>query len=138
VPDLQLLPDSIAGPAEPLPPEFECSWTMDGPDLGWVHVAGELDLATTRQLERALRESQLQARLVVLDLRALAFTDSSGVHAIVDASVRARRAARRLVLVRGIPKVDNVFTLTGRADDIEIIDLYSVEPPVQAVLKLVD
>ena len=43
----------------------------------------------------------MQAQLVVLDLRELAFMDSSGVHAIVNASIRARQVGRRLVLLRG-------------------------------------
>ena len=53
-------------------------------------------MATTR-LERTLSRSQ--ARLVVLDLRELTFIDSSGVHAIVSAGIRARKGGRRLVLV---------------------------------------
>ena len=45
-------------------------------------------LATSPQLERTLDESA--ARLVVLDMRDLGFMDCSGVHAIVEASHRAR------------------------------------------------
>ena len=76
------------------------------------------------------------ARLVVLDLRGLAFMDSSGVHAIVDAGIRARQGGRRLIVLRGPPNVDRVFTLAGRRDDVEIHDLDPVEPPVQALLRL--
>ena len=131
-----VLPDSFAGRADFLPPAFDCSWTGGGPDAAWVHVAGELDIATTPQLERTLRDAQLEARLVVLDLRGLAFMDSSGVHAIASATIRARQVARRLIVLRGPPNVERIFTLTGIIDDVEIHDLDPVEPPVQVLLRL--
>jgi hypothetical protein len=58
--------------------------------------------------------------LVVLDLRELAFIDAAGVRTIVNAGIRARQAGRRLVLLRGLPNVDRVFTLAGSSGDIEI------------------
>ena len=70
------LADSIARRADILPPGFVRSRTNVGLDGAWVHLAGALDLATTPQLERTLRDSQSQAQLVVLDLRELAFMDS--------------------------------------------------------------
>jgi anti-sigma B factor antagonist len=124
-----VLPDSIAGLADALPPDFACSWKGGGLDAGWVRVAGELDIATVPQLQRTLREAQSQAQLVVLDLRELAVMDSSGVHAIVDASIRARQAGHRLVLVHGPPHIDRLFTLTGCSDEVEIGDFALLEPP---------
>jgi anti-sigma B factor antagonist len=136
--DAQFLPDSIAGSADTLPPALVCSWNDGGPDAAWVHVAGELDIAAVPQLERTLREPRLQARLVVLDLRELAFIDSCGVHAVVNASVRARQAGRRLVLLRGPPNIDRILTLTGCSDDLEIGDIGPVEPTIAALLQLAD
>jgi anti-anti-sigma factor len=103
------LADSIAGSADILPPAFVRSRTNVGLDAAWVHLAGALDVATAPQLERTLRDSQSRARLVVLDLRELAFMDRSGAHA----SISARQLGRRLILLRGPPNVDRVFTLTG-------------------------
>jgi anti-anti-sigma regulatory factor len=74
----------------------------------------------------------------VLDLRDLAFMDSSGVHAIVDASVRSRRAGRRMLLLRGRPGVDRVFTLTGSAEDGGNGDIHAVEPSAQALRRLIE
>ncbi len=128
-----LAEDSIARRAEALAPAFVCSWSDGGLDAAWVHLGGELDVATVPQLEHALGEPQLQARLVVLDLRELAFIDAVGVHAIVDASMRSRRAGRRLVLLRGIPNVDRMFTLARSVDDLEIADVGSLELPVGAL-----
>ena len=126
-------PASDAVRAGALPPPFACSCTNGGLDTAWVHVRGELDLATTPQLERTLNESQ--ARLVVLDLRELAFIDSSGMHAIVRAGTRARQAGRRLVLVRVPSNVERVFTLTGISGQLEIGDVDPVAPPLHAVQR---
>ena len=122
-----------AARADALPPPFACSCTNGGLDAARVHVGGELDIATTPQLERTLDASQ--ARLVVLDLRELAFIDSRGIHAIVRAGIRARQAGRRLVLVRVPSNVDRILTLTGSSDQVEIGDVDPVAPPVRAVQR---
>jgi anti-anti-sigma factor len=62
----------------------------------------------------------------VLDLRELAFMDSSGVRAIVNASIRAREVGRQLVVLPGPPNVDRMFALTGSADDVEIGEVSSL------------
>ena len=136
MPRTLVLTHSPPGCTDAPAPAFVCSCTNGGLDAAWVHVAGELDIATTPILERTLRRAAGRARLVVLDLRALAFMDGAGVHAIVNAGIRAQRAGRRLVLVRGSSCVDRVFALTGAADDLEIVDIDAVEPPVQALLQL--
>jgi anti-sigma B factor antagonist len=128
-------PASDAARAGALPPPFACSCTNGGLDAAWVHVAGELDIVTTPQLERTLHDSQSHARLVVLDLRELAFIDSCGMHAIVNASIRARQAGRRLVLVRVPAHVHRLLTLTGSSDQVEIGDVDPVAPPVHAIQR---
>ena len=95
-----------------LPAAFGCSLVNGDPDSACVHVAGELDIATSPELDLVLREALLVARLVVLDLRDVEFIDSSGVHAIVTASNRARTTARRLVILRAPAHVDRIFKLT--------------------------
>jgi hypothetical protein len=66
MPHHRVPPESLAGQAPPLAPAFECSWRDAGLDAAWVHLAGELDVDTTPQLERTLRDPHSQARLVVL------------------------------------------------------------------------
>jgi anti-sigma B factor antagonist len=116
-----VLPEAIRDRADP-PPAFACSWSWShgGFASAVARVSGDLDIATAPRLEQTLRACLLQARRVVLDLHELAFIDSSGVHAIVTARVRARQDGRRLVLVRVPPHVHRVFTLTGNADHVEI------------------
>jgi anti-sigma B factor antagonist len=128
--------DSIAGRADLLPPAFDCAWSDDGLDAAWVHLAGELDIATTPRLQPTLAQAQLNARLVVIDLRGLAFIDCSGMRAMIAASARARERARRLIVLRGPPNIDRVFALSGGADAVEIYDVDPLEPPVQVLLRL--
>jgi anti-anti-sigma factor len=127
--------DSIVGRANALPPAFQCPWANGG-DAAWVHLPGELDIATTPRLARAVRK--VKARLVVLDLRELAFADSSAVHAIVDASIRARELGQRLLLLSGQPDVDRVFTRTASTDHVVTGAVHPVEPSAQALMKLVE
>jgi hypothetical protein len=56
-----VLPDSLASRA-PIAPAFVCSWTAGGPDAAWMHVVGELDLATAPRLEQTLLQPQLHER----------------------------------------------------------------------------
>jgi anti-anti-sigma factor len=127
--------DQILARADTLPPAFGCTATHGGLDAAWVHVAGELDIATAPELALTLHESQQLAQLTVLDLRELTFIDCAGVHTIVNASLRARKAGRRLVLVRGRPAIYRIFTLTGSTDDVDIADPDPVQPPVEALQR---
>jgi anti-anti-sigma factor len=127
-------PDSIVGRAGHVPPRFVCSCTDSGLEAASVRAAGELDIATAPELERTLREAQPRADLVVLDLRELSFTDSSGLHAIVDAST-ARGADGRRVLLRAPPDVDRTFQLIRSCDELVIGDIDPIEPSVRAAQR---
>lgn len=111
------------------------SWKDCGSDVAWVQVVGELDLVTSPALEQTLRDAELRAPLVVLDLRELTFTDSSGVHVITNAKARADRAGRRLVLVRGPAHPDRMLALVT-SDVPEIVDLDPGEPVAHALSQL--
>jgi anti-sigma B factor antagonist len=127
--------DQILARADARTPAFACTATHGGLDAAWVYVAGELDIATTPELERTLRESQQLAHLTVLDLRDLAFIDCAGVHTIVKASLRARKAGCRLVLVRGRPDIYRMFRLTGSTAQVDIGDLEPLQPPAHALQR---
>lgn len=119
-----------------LPPAFACSWTSGGTDAAWIHVTGEVDIATTPRMERALQDALLWARLIVLDLRDLAFMECSGVHAIVGTGTHARQTGRRFVVVRGPSCVDRVFSATGAGADLELHSVESGQPPGQVLMEL--
>lgn len=117
----------------PAAPRFDCTWQTGGTGAAWVHVAGELDLATSPQLRQTLRDAQLHARLVVLDLRELTFMDGSASRVILDSAGDARREGGRVIVVRGPVQVDRVLTLTGASHEMLIVDLDPTEPS-QALL----
>ena len=65
-----------------------------------LRLTGELDLQTTPQFRDRLADVEPQDGTLVVDLRRLTFIDSSGIGELVGAHQRARRAHRRIVLVR--------------------------------------
>lgn len=134
--DTQVLLDPPARHARLLPTPFACLWTHAGDDAVWVRVAGELDIATSPRLGRALSEARRQARVIVVDLRRVAFLDSSAIHTLLLADTRARRENRRLVILRGPAQVDRIFALSGVCQALEFVELDAVEPPVMALLRL--
>lgn len=137
---IKLVPlEQIGGGTDPPPAStFGCSWSYGRFDSAIARVSGELDIRTTPRLRQTLRACLLQARRVVLDLHEVEFIDSSGVHAIVDASVRARQEGRRLVLVRVPSHVLRVFTLSESLHEVEIgansVEL-ALETPVQPRIR---
>jgi anti-anti-sigma factor len=116
-----IVPRKLAAPqsngfqarAATVPASFDCSQINGDPDAVCVHACGELDIATAPHLLLTLREAVCRAGLVVLDLGDLAFIDSAGVHAIVNASVHARQLNSRLVVLPGPASVERIFALAG-------------------------
>jgi anti-sigma B factor antagonist len=100
---------------------FSCS-RIDAAGAARLVLGGELDVATVSHLDDALRRAQADAPLVIVDLRELQFTDSGGAHLILAADRRARRAARRLVVVRGPADVERGFALMGIDRQLELVD----------------
>lgn len=97
--------------------------TNDRSDGVHVELSGELDLATAPKLEDELKRVERDSPgLIVLDLRPLAFMDSSGLRALLSADARAREAGRRLVLVRGDERVQRVLRITRLDERLEIVE----------------
>ncbi len=95
-----------------------------------MHVSGELDLASSPELERTIREAQRDASLVVLDPRGLTFIDCAGIHTIVEGAGRARREGGWLMLMVASPLVERLLALTGGDDLVTIFDAdLDLEPP---------
>jgi anti-anti-sigma factor len=83
----------------------------------WVLPVGELDLATTDELQRALSIALAsEAERVVLDLRGLELLDSAGLRIIVSACDGPD--GRRVSLISGPPAVQGVFNVSGLAGEL--------------------
>jgi anti-sigma B factor antagonist len=91
---------------------------------GAVHVkmAGELDISTAARLEDDLRRVEAERpELLVLDLTALTFMDSTGLRLLITADSRARAEGRRLALIQGSEMVQRVLRLTRLDERLHIV-----------------
>ncbi len=64
--------------------------------------------------------------------------DGAGAHELVSHAVRARKAGRWLVLLRGPVIVERMLTVAGCLGDLEIGDVDQVESAVAGLLQLSD
>ena len=89
-----------------------------------LSLEGELDLATVPEAEAALMrlEHAPDTATIVLDLRRLAFMDSTGLRFVLAAGARASGNDRRFVIVRGPQNVHRVFRLARLEDRLEFAD----------------
>lgn len=89
--------------------------TSEGGDGLVVRPEGELDLATSPELERLVLGRLDAGGAVVLDLRGLEFMDSSGVRVLLAANARAEGDGSALRIVRPEPgsPVERILTVSG-------------------------
>ena len=97
--------------------------TAQGWGAVWVSPRGELDYDSAPEFKQALLAALERALLIIIDLRALTFIDSTGLHAIIATDHRARKTGHRVVLIRGSGQVDRLFELVGLTDRLKIVDL---------------
>ncbi|NRQ40836.1 STAS domain-containing protein [Nonomuraea sp. NN258] len=80
-------------------------------------MSGELDLASAVEVRRAVAQAltPMPARpsLVVLDLKDVAFCDSSGLSLLLAAAETVSAAGARLALGAVGPRLTRVLTITG-------------------------
>jgi anti-sigma B factor antagonist len=88
-----------------------------------VEVIGELDIATSPQLERALeRAFESGADPLVIDLRKLAFMDSTGLSVIVSAHQHMSETGHSFSVVKGPQQVQRLLDLTGVSGRLRLVD----------------
>lgn len=92
-----------------------------------VVLEGELDIAGAPLLTDALQDIDSGARRVIprsviLDLRAVTFVDSAGLHALIEAADACREQGREMVVVRGPAQVERVFALTGMDRHLRLVN----------------
>jgi anti-anti-sigma factor len=85
-------------------------------------LTGELDISGAPRVEQELERIEREApATIVLDLRDLAFMDSTGLRVILAADGRAREQSRRLVIVRGSDTVQRIIEMTRLDERLEIV-----------------
>jgi anti-anti-sigma factor len=89
---------------------------------------GELDLATSPDLELALLKAGADCGRVVLDLSALEFMDSTGLHVLLKAQGKFDEHGWRLSLLPLPPQVRRLFELTGTQQRFEFEERPDDEP----------
>jgi len=98
-------------------------------DTVHLRLSGELDISSAPKVEDELaRVEPGRPELIVLDLRNLAFMDSTGLRLLIAADTRARNAGRKLLIVKGPEAVQRVFRITRLEERLEIVD----EVPAEA------
>lgn len=106
-----------------------------------VTLAGELDLATVPAAESELARTERETAFVLLDLRAVTFMDSAGLHMVMHAARRLAERNGRLVLVDGPRTVHRIFEVTGTIDHLEIVDdpgeILTPDPATEGVHQFV-
>jgi anti-anti-sigma factor len=112
--------------AEIEPPPFAIEVKQQGSET-YLTLSGELDLATVGQLEEAIAARLSAGEDVVVDLRGLAFMDSSGVRALVAGHAAAQNGGGSLTIVRPArdSEVDRVIDVSGIGPALGMVD----EPP---------
>jgi anti-sigma B factor antagonist len=95
----------------------------DGEQAVLIEVSGELDLASSPELERELeRGTASEAELLIIDLRKLEFMDSTGLSVLVRAHQKATQSGKRFAIVKGPQQVERLLSLTGVAERLTVVD----------------
>jgi anti-anti-sigma factor len=91
---------------------------------GWavVTLTGEFDVSTMAIAQAELNRAEREARLILIDLRAVSFMDSRGLAIVIGAANRLRRRGGRLVVAQGPPEVQRIFELTHATEVVDMIE----------------
>lgn len=86
-----------------------------------LSMSGELDLGSVWAADDALRRTELDTRMLVLDLRELAFMDAAGLAVVFHAGQRARESDRRFVVWLRSSGVRRLFELSRAERSLEVV-----------------
>jgi anti-sigma B factor antagonist len=110
----------VAGKLNVLQTEFRIAVRNEG--RGTVlQLFGELDVASSPALEAELaRVSDVE--LLVIDLRALDFIDSTGLSVLVRRHQHAEEHGQEFALVKGAGQVERLLGLTGLSEQLPVAE----------------
>jgi anti-anti-sigma factor len=78
-----------------------------------VSIVGDVDMTACEMVETALDAAREGATVLVLDLRAVGFMDTSGLRLVISQQQRAEADGYRFVVVAGAGKVQRLFEIAG-------------------------
>ena len=88
-----------------------------------VRISGDLDLSAFDEVDELLKSAQSDGyRGVRIDLRELAFIDSSGIRLLLIAHQRAKLRGDEFCIVRGTQRIQRVFELTDLDERLPFCD----------------
>ena len=87
-----------------------------------VAVRGDVDLATVDVLRAQLTGAIERGETVVLDLREVAFMDTQGLAAVIEAEQAASASGTRFVVVRAPATVHRLFDMIGLTERLTVVD----------------
>ncbi|HUA05702.1 MAG TPA: STAS domain-containing protein [Solirubrobacteraceae bacterium] len=82
-------------------------------DAAVVSVGGDIDLTAADAVESALDAARGQCTVLVLDLRAVGFMDTSGLRLVISCQQRAEADGYRFAVVPGSDKIRRLFEIAG-------------------------
>lgn len=91
------------------------------PGVAHLAVAGDLCFATASEFETVIAAVRRQAEVIVLDLSAVGFLDSSGVHVIVSAAAELSETGRQLLVLPATEAIRRVFEITGASERVRFL-----------------
>ena len=103
------------------PGNFDVSSHREGATLV-VAPRGEIDLATVGIVKEALESELMPGDDVVLDLRGVAFMDTSGLRYVLELAERSSRDEFALRVIRGPRAVQRVFEISGVEGRLPFVD----------------
>lgn len=88
-----------------------------------VVAEGELDLFTAPLLDAAVQAAEAtDTGMVIVDIEAVSFIDSSGLRMLLSACARSHRDGRELRLTRGSEQASRLFEVVGVGHRLPFID----------------
>ena len=81
-----------------------------------VVLQGDLDFETAFEVEMRLEDAISRADTVVVDLRPLAFIDSTGIRTLLEGMKAAERSNTGFAIRPGKPEVQRIFEVSGLLD----------------------
>ena len=85
-----------------------------------VALAGDVDLATAPVVDDELRRAEESESLILLDLGAVSFMDSTGLRTVISADQRLRERGGSLRILHVPSQVTRLFDLVGISQHLTI------------------